>query len=99
LDLKDASGATSLLLACRGGGVPVVKFLLSAECEPTATGDNKWNALHYAAIRGDPGVVAFLLSWDADSRLWIDSPDTQGRKPADVAKTDRVRQLLAVRLS
>jgi hypothetical protein len=42
--------------------------------------------------------VAFLLSWDADSRLWIDSPDTQGRKPADVAKTDRVRQLLAVRL-
>ncbi|KAL3672059.1 hypothetical protein V7S43_002723 [Phytophthora oleae] len=95
LDLKDNHGETPLLLACRAGGSNVVKFLLTAGCDPTATGDNKWNPLHYAVIRGNPAMVRFLLFWDADSRLWIDSPGIQGRKPVDLSKNDAIRQMLA----
>ncbi|KAF1775777.1 Ankyrin repeat-containing domain [Phytophthora cactorum] len=94
LDLKDRHEATPLLLACRGGDVGLVRFLLRAGCDPTATGDNKWNPLHFAAIHGNPSMVQFLLSWDADSRLWIDSLGIQGRKPVDVAKNDSIRQML-----
>ncbi|KAG7389333.1 hypothetical protein PHYPSEUDO_010668 [Phytophthora pseudosyringae] len=94
VDLKDEHGATPLLLACRRGDVGVARFLLRAGCDPTATGDNQWNPLHFAAIRGNPSMVQFLLSWDADSRLWIDAPDIQGRKPKDLSKSDSVRQML-----
>ncbi|KAI9996764.1 hypothetical protein PInf_000026 [Phytophthora infestans] len=94
LDLKDNHEATPLLLACRGGDVGVATFLLRAGCDPTAVGDNKWNPLHFAAIRGNPSMVQFLLSWDADSRLWIDSPGIQGRRPIDVSKNDSIRQML-----
>ncbi|ETK90148.1 hypothetical protein L915_06009 [Phytophthora nicotianae] len=94
LDLKDNHGATPLLLACCGDDVDVTRFLLRAGCDPTATGDNKWNPLHFAAIHGNPSMVLFLLSWDADSRLWIDSPGIQGRKPVDISKTDNIRQML-----
>ncbi|KAK1931913.1 Tankyrase-2 [Phytophthora citrophthora] len=112
LDLKDNHGETPLLLACRAGDVGVVKFLLAAGCDQIATGDNKWNPLHYAgivaiiligrttycdyclAIRGDTAIVRFLLSWDADSRLWIDSTGIQGRRPVDLAKSDPIRRML-----
>ncbi|KAH7477125.1 Ankyrin-1 [Phytophthora ramorum] len=94
LDLKDASGATPLLLACRGDHLGVVSFLLSAGCDPTATGETQQNALHFAATRGNPNMVSFLQSWDADSRLWMSSPDKQGHKPSDVAKNDSVRRML-----
>ncbi|GMF45737.1 unnamed protein product [Phytophthora fragariaefolia] len=50
LDIKDTSGATPLLLACRGDDVGVTEFLLRAGCDPAARGDNKWNALHLAGI-------------------------------------------------
>ncbi|KAE9044939.1 hypothetical protein PR003_g2479 [Phytophthora rubi] len=94
LDLRDASGATPLLLACRGDDVDVAEFLLRAGSDPTVRGDNRWNPLHFAAIRGNPSMVSFLQFWDADSRLWNDSPGIQGRKPMDVAKSDDVRQIL-----
>lgn len=59
LDLRDASGATPLLLACRGDDVDVAEFLLRAGCDPTARGDNKWNALHFAGIAD---TLVFLLA-------------------------------------
>ncbi|GMF12801.1 unnamed protein product [Phytophthora lilii] len=96
LDLKDSRGSTPLLLACQSDYVGVIKSLLDAGCDPTIVSDNKWNPLHLAVIQGKPSMVLFLMSWDADSRLWINSIDQQGRKPIDITKNDCTRQMLMI---
>ncbi|KAL7692527.1 putative ankyrin repeat-containing domain-containing protein [Plasmopara halstedii] len=46
--------------------------------------------------QGHSSMVQFLLSWDPDSRLRINSPDIQGIKPLYALNKDNVRAMLKV---
>jgi ankyrin repeat protein len=60
----------ALMLASGNGHVVIVKMLLAHGCIPVdQTNDKGWSALHIAAFRNKPGMVAYLLTAGANVNL------------------------------
>ncbi|XP_071098531.1 serine/threonine-protein phosphatase 6 regulatory ankyrin repeat subunit B-like [Haliotis cracherodii] len=62
---KDDNNNTILHLACHGGHVSIVKYLLT-KFEINACGNNGWTPVMYAAANGEKNVFDLLVSKGAD---------------------------------
>jgi len=60
IDSKTKTGRTSLMLAAQEGHKEVCELLLKEGANPLATGENGWNAMHWAAYKGKTEIVQFL---------------------------------------
>ncbi|GIL69469.1 hypothetical protein Vretimale_13583 [Volvox reticuliferus] len=83
-------GWTPLHLAARGGAVDKVGVLVAAGANVEAAIPNGNTALHLAAINGHVAVVRALLEAGANK----DAKNREGKRPADVAKTKELMDLL-----
>jgi hypothetical protein len=61
------SNATSLIAASRLGNEAVVRVLLEHGALTSATTDDGWTPLHYAAFKGREAVVRLLIEHGADA--------------------------------
>lgn len=77
VDARTARGSTPLHLACVGGNLPTVEYLVSSGADLDATNDSHYTPLHYAAARDHAEVVALLL--DRGARL--DPKEREGETP------------------
>ena len=53
-----------------------------------------WNALHVAAHEGHCAMARCLAKWDSDARALARARAANGKRPCDVARTQRVRDEL-----
>ncbi|GLC46083.1 hypothetical protein PLESTM_001823500 [Pleodorina starrii] len=87
-------GWTPLHLAARSGAVDKVSLLLAAGADVGAANSARSGgntALHLAALNGHGAVVEALLAAGASKT----AENKDGKRPADVAKTEELRTLLA----
>lgn len=70
--------------------VPIARLLLDAGADVDGRGDGGFTALHSAAMNGDVELVELLLERGADVAV----ENAKGKRPADLASSDRVRTLL-----
>ncbi|XP_071098479.1 serine/threonine-protein phosphatase 6 regulatory ankyrin repeat subunit B-like [Haliotis cracherodii] len=68
IELTDDSGNNLLHLACHGGNVSIVKYLLP-QFNINSRGGNGWTPVMYAAVNGDSDVFRLLVSRGADLSL------------------------------
>lgn len=68
----------------------LARLLLDAGADVNGQGDGGFTALHSAAMNGDAELVELLLERGADATI----ENTKGKRPADLASSDRVRALL-----
>ena len=83
INVKDAFGATPLLVAMVSGKEDIVEFLLSQNANPHISAKDGYNLMHGAAFSGKRSLVQKALSYnlDVNSRY---GPD--GITPVDVAE-------------
>ena len=83
INVKDAFGATPLLVAMVSGKEEIVEFLLSQNANPHISAKDGYNLMHGAAFSGKRSLVQKALSYnlDVNSRY---GPD--GITPVDVAE-------------
>ena len=83
INVKDAFGATPLLVAMVSGKEDIVEFLLSENANPHISAKDGYNLMHGAAFSGKRSLVQKALSYnlDVNSRY---GPD--GITPVDVAE-------------
>jgi len=71
---QNAKGQTALMLACRGGYYRCAKLLINQGADPLPVDSTGLNALHYAALGSNEGIIAQLLK---AAKLW----GPQGPRP------------------
>ena len=86
VNMRDADGATLLMLAAHAGNLNVVKMLLAAGADVKAMDDLRWTALMKAVYnaeldQGFPDVVQTLIDAGAD----IESEIVYGTRPLMLA--------------
>ena len=94
LDARDAEGRTPLLLAAKHGNVRAAHELLRLGADLGAVDAYGWNALHVAAHEGHCAMARCLAKWDSDARALVRARNSAGKRPCDVARTQRVRDEL-----
>ena len=82
INVKDAFGATPLLVAMVSGKEEVVDFLLSKKANPHIAAKDGYNLMHGAAFSGKKSLVRKALSYEMDVNSRY-GPD--GVTPVDVA--------------
>ncbi|MBT0571234.1 ankyrin repeat domain-containing protein [Curvibacter sp. CHRR-16] len=78
LDVRNRNDETPLMLACLKGMTPLVQQLLAREVDVNKPG---WTPLHYAATKGDEGIIQLLL----DHYAYIDAESPNGTTPLMMA--------------
>jgi uncharacterized protein len=71
--------------------IPLARLLLDGGADVNGQAEGGFTALHTAAQNGDEELVRLLLERGADRSLSTD----QGRRPFDLAQSDRLRSLVA----
>ncbi|PAA94394.1 hypothetical protein BOX15_Mlig017494g3, partial [Macrostomum lignano] len=62
IDVRDAKGATPLIIACQYGQTVTAGYLLSRGANRTSAGDNEGDTpLHWAAFKGQPDLMRLLV--------------------------------------
>jgi ankyrin repeat protein len=92
--MKNASGETALILACRNGHQVSVISLLDAKADPDVTAHNGRTALIEAAHAGHAEIVKSLLKKGAKYRI-ADENGTTALMAAVLKKQSRIVSLLA----
>ncbi|HTD03717.1 ankyrin repeat domain-containing protein [Undibacterium sp.] len=91
IEAKSKNGDTALMLASFMGNLDAVNKLIAADAEINRPG---WTALHYAAAKGDPAIIAVLL----ENYAYIDAASPNHTTPLMMAvrsgKTPAVKLLL-----
>jgi ankyrin repeat protein len=87
---KGPEGESPLLVASFAGNLEIVRKLLTGGADPLFTDPRGVTALHVAALQGHIDCVRALLLGGANPQ----ATSRSGKKPADVAKTPQIRQLL-----
>ena len=83
INVKDAFGATPLLVAMVSGKEDIVEFLLSENANPHISAKDGYNLMHGAAFSGKRSLVQKALSYNLDINSRY-GPD--GITPVDVAE-------------
>jgi len=79
---KDETRKTPLMLACKGGHVEVVQYLLGAGASLYYQDKDGNYPLHYAAMCADPAVINLILEWQGNVTL----ANLEGKTATDVAR-------------
>lgn len=91
IEARSKNGDTALMLASFMGNLSAVNKLIAADAEVNRPG---WSALHYAAAKGDPAIIAVLL----ENYAYIDAASPNHTTPLMMAvrsgKTAAVKMLL-----
>jgi len=77
IDSKNGIHQTPFMLAAQQGRLGVCEVLLKAEANPLATDMDHWNAMHYAASKGNVDTVRML----SGHKQLIDVINNKGRTP------------------
>jgi hypothetical protein len=79
---KDDNRVTPMMLACKGGHLEIVQYLLGAGASLYYQDKDGNYPLHYAAMHADPAVVNFLLEWQGNVTLI----NLEGKTAIDIAR-------------
>jgi len=94
VETKGCNGGTALHCAAMVGALPVVLCLLDEHrADPHAVDDDKWSALHHAALYGHEAVVVELIRRGCA----VDAADNDGETPLmDAARSGHLAMVRAL---
>lgn len=90
VNIKDSSGATSLMWASMNNKIPTMNLLLKYSAKINEQDDDGWTALHFAAASESYKAVEFLVRNNANANI----TNKDGKKPLDLTKDTDLIALL-----
>ena len=79
--MRDESGRTPLMCACRDGYTECARLLLQAGADPNAEDTDGWTALMYACLNGHETCARLLIQAGADINATVGERRPRSRWP------------------